>query len=120
MCAEHASEDGEDFGFGLGVGLGFDAVALVLDDGYEEDAGVWEEAGVVEGLEDGVVAALGGVGVEEELDGGVPEDLGGGELQEDLGVGAHGEGGDAVLFPGWEWGGEGNCVILKDSEPERM
>lgn len=102
--AEHPSQDGEDFGFGLGVGLGLDAVALILDDGYEEDAGAGEEVGAVEGLEDGVIAALGGVGVEEELGGGVPEDLGGGELQEDLGVGAHGEGGDTVLFPGREWG----------------
>lgn len=79
-------------------------MALILNDGHEEDAGAGEEAWAVEGLEDGVVAALGGVGVEEELGGGVPEDLGGGELQEDLGVGAHGEGGDAVLFPGRKLG----------------
>lgn len=79
-------------------------MALILDDGHEKDAGAGEEVGAVEGLEDGIVTALGGVGVEKELGGGVPEDLRGGELQEDLGIGAHGEGGDAVSFPGWEGG----------------
>ena len=103
-------------GFGDVVGLGFDGVGLGLDDGDEDDAGAGEEAGRVEGLEDGVVAAGVGVGVEEELVGLVPEDLGGGELEEDFGVGAHGEGFDAFLFPVRERGGECDGVVLENTE----
>ena len=89
-------------------------MADVLDDGYEDDARAREEAGAVDGLEDRVVAALVGVGVEEELGGGVPEDFVGRELQEDFGVGSHGEGFDAFLFP--VRGGEGYGVVLEDAE----
>jgi hypothetical protein len=86
---KHILQHGEDFLFRDLVVLGFDLVGRGSDDGAEEDAGSGEEVEVVEGLEDRVPAALGGVGVEEELGGCVPEDGFGGELHEDLGVGAH-------------------------------
>lgn len=46
--AEHVSKHGEDLGLGGGVVLGFDAVALLGDDGDEEDGGAGEEAGGIE------------------------------------------------------------------------
>ena len=67
-------------------------------------------------MKDGVVASLDGVGVEEELGRFVPEDLVWWELKEDFGVGAHLEGFDAHLFPGWELGVEGHDVVLENSE----
>ena len=119
LRAKHLSQDVEDLVLGRLVVLLLHDVRLRSDDGDEDDAAARQEAGAVEGLEDGVVTALGGGGVEEELGGRVPEDLVGGELQEDFGVGAHLEGGDGELLPGGEGRGEGDGVVLEDAEAER-
>ena len=115
--AEHVAQHGEGLGLGFGVGLGFDAGALVLQDGGEDDAGPGQEAGSVEGLPDGVVAAFGRVGVEEELGRPVPEDAVRWELQEDFGVAAHREGCDAFLFPGGKGRVECDDFVLKYAQP---
>ena len=85
--AIHCTEDGEDLLFGFLVVLMFDNVGLRGDDRDEEYSGPGEEARAVKRPEDGVVAALKGVGVEEELSGSVPEDFVGRELEEYFCVG---------------------------------
>ena len=87
--AVHISQHGQDLLLCGFIVLIFDAVALGRHDGYEEDAGAGEEAWAVEGLEDGEVASLDGVGVEEKLRRGVPKDLIGRELHENFGISAH-------------------------------
>lgn len=67
-------------------------------------------------MEDGVVAALVGVGVEEELGRGVPEGFV--ELEEDFCVDAHVEGVDAELFPQRECRRECYSVVLEDTEAD--
>jgi len=84
--AVHVAEDGEDLGLRGGVVLVLGGVGLVGDDCDEEDAGAGEEAGAIEGLEDGIVATFDRVCVEEELGGGVPEYFVCRELEKDFGV----------------------------------
>ena len=96
--------------------MGFDAVRLGRDDCDEEDPGPGEEAGAVEALPHWKVAAFFRVSIEEELRGGVPEDLVGRKLEEDFRVCGHGEGGDALLFPGREGRREGDGVVLENAE----
>ena len=113
---EHVPQHSEYLRFCRRVILRFDGVALIMHHGHEEDAGAGEETGRVDGLEDGVVATLMGVGVEEELGRLVPEDLGRGELEEYFGVGSHLEGFNTFLFPARERGGECYCGILENAE----
>jgi hypothetical protein len=86
--------------------------------GYEDDAGTLEEARRVEGLEDGIVAALDRIGVEEELCIFGPENFVRRELEEDFGVCAHVEVVDPVLLPFREFGLEADGFILKDAESD--
>ncbi|KAI7978072.1 hypothetical protein EIK77_009612 [Talaromyces pinophilus] len=113
---KHVSEDGHDLIPGFIVGLSFDAVRLIVHHGYEDDAGTFEEAWCVEGLEDWIVSALNRIGVEEVLCVFGPEDFVRRELEEDFGICAHVEVVDSVLFPFGEFGLEADGFVLKDAE----
>lgn len=115
--AEHVAQRDEDLRLGGFVGLAVDDEGLVGDDGDKEDAATGEEVGVVEGLPDGVVAALRGR-IEEQLFGFVPEDLVRRELKEDFGVGGHLEGFDGGALPVREGRGEGDGGGLEDADGE--
>ena len=117
VIAVHLAEGDHDLGLGGFVILVVDAVGLIGDDSYEEEAGAGKEIFVIEGLPDRVVAAA-WRGVEEEFGGFVPEDLVGWELEEDLGVDAHLEGLDGLGLPGGEGWGEGDIAGLQDTNGE--
>lgn len=77
---EHVSEDGEGLLFRFLVGLRFDAGALVLGDGCENNARAWEESRGVKGLPYRVITTLRWICVEKKLSVFVPKDFVWGEL----------------------------------------